>query len=43
MKNPSKYIGKEREYLEKVLKSENWSSTSGNWTKQPRASICKEV
>ena len=30
--NPSKYIGKEREYLEKVLKSENWSSTSGNWT-----------
>ena len=32
MKNPSKYIGKEREYLEKVLKSENWSSTSGNWT-----------
>ena len=32
MKNPIKYIGKEREYLEKVLKSENWSSTSGNWT-----------
>ena len=31
MKKKSKYLGKELEYLEKVLSSENWSSTSGTW------------
>ena len=29
--NPSKYLGNELRYLEKVLNSENWSSTTGNW------------
>ena len=31
IKNPSKYLGNELRYLEKVLNSENWSSTTGNW------------
>ena len=31
LKNPSKYINNELEYLGKVLNSENWSSTSGTW------------
>jgi len=31
MKNPSKYLDNEFEYLNRVLNSENWSSTSGTW------------
>ncbi len=31
MENPSKYLGNELYYLEQVLKSENWSATSGSW------------
>jgi len=31
MKKRSKYLGNELEYLKKVLSSENWTSTSGNW------------
>jgi len=30
-KNPSKYLGNELAYLEKVLNSEFWSATTGNW------------
>ena len=29
--NPSKYFNNEIEYLERVLNSENWSSTGGTW------------
>jgi len=29
--NPSKYLGNELKYIEKVLNSELWSGTSGNW------------
>ena len=29
--NPSKYLGNEIEYLQKVLNSDSWSSTSGSW------------
>lgn len=32
MKNPSKFIGNEHKYLEKVLNSESWSATEGSWT-----------
>lgn len=31
MSNPSKYLGNELKYLEKVLESESWSATSGSW------------
>ena len=30
-KNPTKYRGKELEYIEAVLNSENWSSVAGSW------------
>lgn len=32
MKNPSKYLGNELEYLQKVLEGESWSATGGSWT-----------
>lgn len=32
IKNPSKYLGNELEYLEKVLEGESWSATGGSWT-----------
>lgn len=31
MKNPSKHIGNELKYIEKVLNQESWSSTGGSW------------
>ena len=31
--NPSKYLGNELQYLEKVLNSEHWSAHSGNWNR----------
>lgn len=30
--NPSKYLGNELQYLEKVLRAESWSGTGGGWT-----------
>jgi perosamine synthetase len=32
VKNPSKYLGNELEYIKKVLEGESWSSTGGSWT-----------
>ena len=32
VKNPSKYLGNELKYLQKVLEGESWSSTGGSWT-----------
>ncbi len=32
LKNPSKYLGNEIKYLEKVLEGESWSATGGSWT-----------
>jgi len=32
MKNTSKYLGNELNYINKVLNSEKWSSTEGTWT-----------
>ncbi len=31
-KNPSKYLGNELKYLQKVLEGESWSATGGSWT-----------
>ena len=31
IENPSKYLGNEMRYLKKVLNSESWSATGGNW------------
>lgn len=32
VKNPSKYLGNELMYLQKVLEGESWSATGGSWT-----------
>ena len=32
MNNPSKFLGNELTYINKVLNSEIWSSTEGSWT-----------
>lgn len=32
IKNPSKYLGNELDYLQKVLEGESWSATGGSWT-----------
>lgn len=32
IKNPSKYLGNELKYLQKVLEGESWSATGGSWT-----------
>lgn len=42
MLNPSKYLGNELEYLERVLNSESWSSTSGSWTKKLEGEFAKK-
>ena len=31
VENPSKYLGNELEYLQKVLEGESWSATGGSW------------
>ena len=31
MQNPTKYLGNELEYLQKVLNAESWSATGGSW------------
>jgi len=38
--NPSKYLGKELEYLQKVLMSQQWTSTSGNWNQLLEEHFC---
>jgi len=32
IRNPSKYLGNELDYLKKVLEGESWSATGGSWT-----------
>lgn len=42
-KNPSKYLGRELEYLEKVLLSESWSGTGGNWNQTLERAFAKRI
>ncbi len=42
IKNPSKYIGNELEYFKKVLNSENWSATEGNWNQTLEKAFAKK-
>lgn len=37
--NPSKYLGRELEYLERVLNSESWSATAGSWVQSFESSF----
>src|SRR4030042_396594 len=42
IKNPSKYLGNELKYLEKVLNSESWSATGGNWNQALERAFAKK-
>ena len=39
--NPTKYQGNELKYIKKVLNSENWSSTAGNWNQVLEQRMCE--
>ncbi len=41
--NPSKYLGNELNYLEKVLRAESWSGTSGGWTQTLEQAFAKKM
>lgn len=43
IKNPSKYLGNEMEYIQKVLEGESWSSTGGNWTIGLEQAFAKKI
>lgn len=38
--NPGKYLGNELKYITKVLNSENWSATGGNWNNTLERAFC---
>jgi perosamine synthetase len=42
LKNPSKYLGNELNYLKKVLQSESWSATGGPWNNMLEAEFAKK-
>ena len=42
-KNPSKYLGNELKYIKKVLNSENWSATTGNWNQALEGAFAKKI
>lgn len=42
-KNPSKYLGNELKYIKKVLNSENWSATTGNWNQALEGAFAKRI
>lgn len=41
--NPSKYLGRELEYLEQVLAGDSWSSTGGSWTNTFERAFAKRL
>ena len=43
MKNPSKYFGNELEYCKKVLQSESWSATGGNWNQALEKAFARKI
>lgn len=43
LKNPSKFLGNEINYIEKVLNSESWSSTSGSWCQNLEKEFAKLI
>lgn len=43
LKNPSKYLGNELEYLSKVLEGEAWSATVGSWAHGLEAEFAKKI
>lgn len=43
VKNPSKYLGNELEYIKKVLEGESWSATGGGWTIGLERAFAKKI
>jgi perosamine synthetase len=43
MENPSKYLGNELKYLQKVLEGENWSATGGNWANSLEREFARKI
>jgi perosamine synthetase len=43
IENPSKYLGNELSYLKKVLSSETWSATSGNWNQTLERAFAQKI
>ncbi|MFA5139620.1 MAG: DegT/DnrJ/EryC1/StrS family aminotransferase [Elusimicrobiota bacterium] len=43
LKNPTKYLGKELEYLGKVLQAESWSATGGSWNQALEQAFAKKI
>jgi perosamine synthetase len=43
VKNPSKYLGNELEYLRRVLEGESWSATSGSWAITLEREFAKKI
>ena len=41
--NPSKFLGNEINYIEKVLNSDSWSSTSGSWCQTLESEFAKLI
>ena len=42
LKNPSKYLDRELEYVQKVLNTEKWSSTAGTWCQELEARFAEK-
>jgi len=42
LKNPTKYLGNELEYLKKVLQAESWSATGGSWNNALEKAFAKK-
>mgnify|MGYP003143661705 FL=1 len=42
-KKPSKFLGNELEYIQRVLNAESWSSTAGSWCHKLEQDFCASV
>ena len=43
LKNPSKYLGNELEYLKRVLEAKSWSATGGSWNQALERKMADDV
>jgi len=43
LRNPIKYCGNEFNYIKKVLQSESWSATGGNWNQELEKAFARKI
>ena len=43
LNNPIKYLGNELDYIKKVLQSESWSATGGNWNQELEKTFARKI